>query len=41
MVFVTSVAVEKIKAVKAAQGTPEEAGLRVRVVGGGCSGFRS
>jgi len=38
MVSVTSVAVEKIKA---AQGTPEEAGLRVRVVGGGCSGFRS
>jgi len=40
MVSVTSVAVEKIKAVKAAQGTPEEAGLRVRVVGGGCSGFQ-
>lgn len=41
MVTVTSLAAEKIKGIKAAQGTPQEAGLRVRVVGGGCSGFQS
>jgi iron-sulfur cluster assembly accessory protein len=40
MVTVTSLAVEKIKGIKAAQGASEEAGLRVRVVGGGCSGFQ-
>lgn len=40
MVTVTSAAVEKIKSIKTAQGAPEEAGLRVRVVGGGCSGFQ-
>jgi iron-sulfur cluster insertion protein len=40
MITVTSQAAEKIKGIKTAQATPEEAGLRVRVVGGGCSGFQ-
>jgi len=40
MITVTTQASEKIKAIKAAQNAPEEAGLRVRVVGGGCSGFQ-
>jgi iron-sulfur cluster assembly accessory protein len=40
MITVTPLAAEKIKGIKAAQHAPEEAGLRVRVVGGGCSGFQ-
>ncbi len=40
MITVTSQASEKIKAIKTAQNAPEDSGLRVRVVGGGCSGFR-
>jgi len=40
MITVTSQASEKIKAIKAAQNAPEDTGLRVRVVGGGCSGFQ-
>lgn len=40
MITVTTQASEKIKAIKAAQNAPEDAGLRVRVVGGGCSGFQ-
>ncbi len=40
MITVTSLAAEKIKGIKAAQNAPAEAGLRVRVVGGGCSGFQ-
>ena len=40
MITVTPVAVEKIKGIKAAQGAAEDTGLRVRVVGGGCSGFQ-
>ena len=40
MITVTSQAAEKIKGIQAAQATPGEAGLRIRVVGGGCSGFQ-
>jgi iron-sulfur cluster insertion protein len=40
MITVTSQASEKIKAIKASQNAPEDSGLRVRVVGGGCSGFQ-
>ena len=40
MITVTSVAAEKIKGIKTAQQAPAEAGLRIRVVGGGCSGFQ-
>jgi iron-sulfur cluster insertion protein len=40
MITVTSQAAEKIKGIKATQATPEDAGLRIRVVGGGCSGFQ-
>ena len=40
MITVTQQASEKIKAIKVSQNTPDEAGLRVRVVGGGCSGFQ-
>jgi iron-sulfur cluster insertion protein len=40
MITVTSQAAGKIKDIKVAQATPEDAGLRVRVVGGGCSGFQ-
>ena len=38
MINVTDSAVEKIKAMLEAQGQPEH-GLRVAVVGGGCSGY--
>ncbi len=40
MITVTSLAAEKIKGIKAAQTAPADAGLRIRVVGGGCSGFQ-
>ena len=40
MITVTTQASEKIKAIMAAQKAPEDTGLRVRVVGGGCSGFQ-
>mgnify|MGYP001577900458 CR=1 FL=1 len=40
MITVTSLAAEKIKGIKAAQAAPAEVGLRIRVVGGGCSGFQ-
>ena len=40
MITVTSTAAEKIKGIKTAQAAPEDAGLRIRVVGGGCSGFQ-
>lgn len=40
MITVTPLAAEKIKGIKTAQAAPEDAGLRVRVVGGGCSGFQ-
>ncbi len=40
MITVTHMAAEKIKGIQASQATPAEAGLRIRVVGGGCSGFQ-
>lgn len=40
MITVTPLAAEKIRTIKEAQNAPEDAGLRVRVVGGGCSGFQ-
>ena len=40
MITVTSQAAGKIKDIKTAQAAPEDVGLRVRVVGGGCSGFQ-
>jgi iron-sulfur cluster insertion protein len=40
MITVTTLAAEKIKGIQAAQQAPAEAGLRIRVVGGGCSGFQ-
>lgn len=40
MITVTSQAAGKIKDIKTAQAASEESGLRVRVVGGGCSGFQ-
>lgn len=39
MITVTPTAAEKIKGIRESQGAPAEYGLRVRVVGGGCSGF--
>ena len=40
MITVTSQAAGKIKDIKTAQAASEDTGLRVRVVGGGCSGFQ-
>jgi iron-sulfur cluster assembly accessory protein len=40
MITVTQLAAEKIKGIKVAQQAPAEVGLRIRVVGGGCSGFQ-
>jgi iron-sulfur cluster assembly accessory protein len=40
MITVTPVAAEKIKGIKTAQQASEDTGLRIRVVGGGCSGFQ-
>jgi iron-sulfur cluster assembly accessory protein len=40
MISVTSHAAGKIKDIKTAQAASEDTGLRVRVVGGGCSGFQ-
>jgi iron-sulfur cluster insertion protein len=40
MITVTSLAAEKIKGIKTAQQASAEVGLRIRVVGGGCSGFQ-
>jgi iron-sulfur cluster assembly accessory protein len=40
MITVTFQAAGKIKDIKAAQAASEDTGLRVRVVGGGCSGFQ-
>ena len=40
MITVTPVAAEKIKGIKTTQQAPEDTGLRIRVVGGGCSGFQ-
>jgi iron-sulfur cluster insertion protein len=38
-VGLTEKAAEKVKEIKAAEGIEESFGLRMRVVGGGCSGF--
>jgi iron-sulfur cluster assembly accessory protein len=40
MITVTPQAVEKIKGIRDSQSAPAETGLRIRVVGGGCSGFQ-
>jgi iron-sulfur cluster assembly accessory protein len=40
MITVTPQAAVKIKDIKTSQSASEETGLRVRVVGGGCSGFQ-
>jgi iron-sulfur cluster assembly accessory protein len=40
MITVTPLAAQKIKSIHASQAAPEGTGLRVRVVGGGCSGFQ-
>ena len=39
MVGLTEKAAEKVKEIKTAEGIEEGYGLRLRVVGGGCSGF--
>lgn len=39
MVQMTDVAVQKVKEILAQQPDPKPAGLRIAVVGGGCSGF--
>jgi iron-sulfur cluster insertion protein len=39
-VGLTPIAAEKVKEIKAAEGIEESFGLRMRVVGGGCSGFQ-
>jgi iron-sulfur cluster insertion protein len=38
-VGLTAVAAEKVKEIKSAEGIEDGFGLRMRVVGGGCSGF--
>ncbi|HTU01185.1 MAG TPA: iron-sulfur cluster assembly accessory protein [Candidatus Sulfotelmatobacter sp.] len=40
MITVTPLAAEKIKSIQETQSVPAENGLRIRVVGGGCSGFQ-
>jgi len=40
VITVSALAAEKIKGIKTAQQAPEEVGLRIQVVGGGCSGFQ-
>ena len=39
MVGLTAKAAEKVREIKTAEGIEESYGLRLRVVGGGCSGF--
>src|SRR5438093_12448427 len=39
LVGLTAIAAEKVKEIKTAEGIEEGYGLRLRVVGGGCSGF--
>ena len=39
MVNLSSVAAEKVKEIRKSEGIEEAMGLRMRVVGGGCSGF--
>jgi iron-sulfur cluster assembly accessory protein len=40
MITVTQLVAQKIKDIKTAQAAEEDTGLRLRVVGGGCSGFQ-
>jgi len=40
VITVTPQAAEKIKGIQTAQQAPAETGLRIRVIGGGCSGFQ-
>lgn len=40
MITVTEFAAAKIKDIQQSQSVPQENGLRIRVVGGGCSGFQ-
>ena len=40
MLIMTEVAAEKVKTIMKSEGTPEDHGLRIRVMGGGCSGFQ-
>jgi iron-sulfur cluster assembly accessory protein len=40
MLIMTELAAEKVKAIMKAEGTPADHGLRIRVMGGGCSGFQ-
>lgn len=40
MITVTQLAAQKIRDIKTAQAAAEDTGLRLRVVGGGCSGFQ-
>mgnify|MGYP001134316854 CR=1 FL=1 len=39
MVHITETAIQKVKEILAQQPDPKPAGLRIAVVGGGCSGF--
>jgi len=39
MLTLTSIAAEKVKEIRKAESIEEAMGLRMRVVGGGCSGF--
>lgn len=39
MVYMTDTAIQKVKEILAQQPDPKPAGLRIAVVGGGCSGF--
>ena len=40
MLIMTDTAAEKVKAIMKSEGTPADHGLRIRVMGGGCSGFQ-
>jgi iron-sulfur cluster assembly accessory protein len=40
MLTLTQVAAEKVKAIMKSEGAPADHGLRVSVMGGGCSGFQ-
>ena len=40
MLTLTQVAAEKVKAIMKSEGAPADHGLRISVMGGGCSGFQ-